>query len=282
MCEFCLKHGEGEKWYLQAKNYSEDMLNDIRRRKYIKRFLSNSIGLAKKKQLLDKLDKIPRFIKKIFSQTITQQAKQTHFGQVVPIEEVEKIFSFVNSIVRVACLCRHVSFGKEKRYCYGISMGPDGGKIAEIFRGLGSSFLNGANTAGLETLTKKEAITAFREHEKEGLCHTVWTFQTPFIAGICNCDLPGCLAMRLSVTHAIPIMFRAEYVAKLILEKCIGCGKCLAACQFKAIRQKKMHQPIQIDLLKCYGCGVCRCFCPQGALQLEERINVKAAANKWI
>ena len=33
-----------------------------------------------------------------------------------------------------------------------------------------------------------------REHEKEGLCHTVWTFQTPFIGGICNCDRADCLA----------------------------------------------------------------------------------------
>jgi hypothetical protein len=40
-----------------------------------------------------------------------------------------------------------------------------------------------------ETLTASEAITAFHEHEKEGLCHTVWTFKTPFIAGICNCSL---------------------------------------------------------------------------------------------
>jgi len=134
---------------------------------------------------------------------------------------------------------------------------------------LGSDFLDGANSAGLETLKREAAIAAFREHEQEGLCHMVWTFQTPFIAGICNCDIPCCLAMRLSVKHAIPIMFRAEYVAKLDLEKCTGCGKCLSACQFKAISQKKIQQPIQIDLLKCYGCGVCRSFCPQGVYSLK-------------
>ena len=31
MCEFCLKHGEGKKWYLQAKNYSDDLPADLRR-----------------------------------------------------------------------------------------------------------------------------------------------------------------------------------------------------------------------------------------------------------
>ena len=35
MCEFCHKHGEGKKWYLQAKNYSEDLLSDLRRREFI-------------------------------------------------------------------------------------------------------------------------------------------------------------------------------------------------------------------------------------------------------
>jgi len=44
MCEFCLKHGEGQKWYLQAKNYSEDLLNDVRRRKMIENFAADSEG----------------------------------------------------------------------------------------------------------------------------------------------------------------------------------------------------------------------------------------------
>ncbi len=273
MCEFCIKHGEGKKWYLQAKNYSEDMLSDIHRRAYLKCFLSNYSGLAKGKRIMDAMDMVPRFIKRMFGRVITRKAKKNHFGQVVPLEEVEKILGFVNSVVRVACLCRHVTFGKEKRYCYGLSMGPDGGRLAKIFNGLGSSFLNGADNAGLETLSKDEAIAALHEHEKEGLCHTVWTFQTPFIAALCNCDQSGCLAMRLGVRHGIPIMFPAEYIAELIPGKCTGCGKCLGACQFEALRQKKAYKTVLIDTRKCYGCGVCRSFCPQGALRLKERIN---------
>ena len=40
MCEFCIKHGEGKKWYLQAKNYSDDLLSDARRRRFIASFFS--------------------------------------------------------------------------------------------------------------------------------------------------------------------------------------------------------------------------------------------------
>jgi hypothetical protein len=28
MCEFCMEHGEGLNWYLDAKNYGEDLLSD--------------------------------------------------------------------------------------------------------------------------------------------------------------------------------------------------------------------------------------------------------------
>ena len=28
MCDWCITHGAGEKWYLQAKNYSVTMLED--------------------------------------------------------------------------------------------------------------------------------------------------------------------------------------------------------------------------------------------------------------
>ena len=28
MCEFCTEHGEGKKWYLQMKNYSDALLHE--------------------------------------------------------------------------------------------------------------------------------------------------------------------------------------------------------------------------------------------------------------
>ena len=40
MCEFCVRHGEGIKWYLEAKNYAEDLLSDVRRRKFMAEFNS--------------------------------------------------------------------------------------------------------------------------------------------------------------------------------------------------------------------------------------------------
>jgi hypothetical protein len=63
MCEFCLKHGEGKKWYLQAKNYSDDLLSDVRRRKFIEGFSDPkeiARGVARSARQIDRLSKAPR------------------------------------------------------------------------------------------------------------------------------------------------------------------------------------------------------------------------------
>jgi ferredoxin len=281
MCEFCLKHGEGEKWYLQAKNYSDDLLSDLRRRKYIEDFLSGPEALAGAVKNLARLAKAPSFIQGVVSRIITRKMKKVHFGQVVPIEEIEKIFAFTNSIIRIACACRNVTLGREKRYCYGISLAPDGGRLGEIFRGVGKNFLGGPDGTGFETLTREEALSSFREHEKEGLCHSVWTFHAPFIGGICNCDRSDCLAMRSTVTHAVPVMFRAEYVAAVNPEACSGCRECMRVCQFGAITYSASDKKAIIDQRWCYGCGVCRAACHKGAIGLEDRNRVPLAANLW-
>lgn len=280
MCEFCVKHGEGEKWYLNAENYSDDLLSDMRRRRLIEDFLSDTDGLARASKYLEIIGRAPRLLKDIVGRIVTRKMKKNHFGQVVPIEDIEKIFGFVNSIVRVACVCRHVTLGKEKRYCYAVSLGPGGGRLADIVRGIDDSYINGPDASDNELLTKDDAMAALRAHEEEGLCHSVWTFKTPFIAAICNCGRSDCLAMR-TVAHGIPLMFRAEYVAEVSPDVCAGCRACLAVCQFDAVTYDVRTGSAAIDQRKCYGCGVCRTVCAKGAIRLKERGSVPAAANIW-
>ena len=281
MCEFCLKHGEGKKWYLQAKNYSDDLLSDIRRRQFIESFFTNIESHKKGLDRLEKLQKAPSLIRRIVSRLISRKMKKVHFGQVVPIEDIEQIFGFVNSIVRVACFCRHITLGSEKRYCYGVSLEPDFGKFGQIVSGLDNSFLQGPDTAGFERLTKDQAISALRDHEREGLCHSVWTFYAPFIAGVCNCDRSDCLAMRCTVTEGIPVMFRAEYVAAVDPDQCNGCRQCMRVCQFGAIAYSAANKKAVIDQRLCYGCGICRSVCSKDAISLEARSSIPAAAKLW-
>jgi len=281
VCEFCLKHGEAKKWYLQAGNYSDDLLSDIRRRKFIETFFTDTETLARDVQRAEQLDKAPALIRGMVKRIVTGKMKKVHYGQVVPIEDIERIFGFVNSIVRVACICRHINLGREERYCYGISLSPDGGKFGQIIKGLDKSFLNGPDVVAMEKLSKDEAIAAFRNHEQEGLCHTVWTFHTPFIGGICNCDRADCMAMRCTVTHGLPIMFRAEYVAAVDPDLCIGCRQCMRVCQFGALSYSAANKKAVVDQRACYGCGICRSACRKNAIALEERSKTPVAANLW-
>lgn len=281
MCEFCHKHGEGKKWYLEANNYSEDLLSDLRRREFIIDFFKKPESLVKNIRRLNDLDKAPGFVKRAIIRRVSNKKKKVHFGQVVPIEEIEHIFEFVTSVARFACICRHVTLGSEQRYCFGISMAPQGGELARIVRGIDASYLTGPNTAGIEQFSKEDALSFMRKNEQEGLCHTVWTLITPFIGGICNCDKSDCLAMRATVTHGLPVMFRAEYVAKTDPDLCNGCRLCMRVCQFGAIGYSAALEKSSIDPRRCFGCGICRSVCTREAISLVERLNVPAAKSLW-
>lgn len=281
MCEFCHKHGEGKKWYLEAKNYSEDLLSDLRRRKFIAEFMSSPGHLSEEVNSLERLDRAPAFVQAVIKPYIKNRQKKIHFGQVVPIEDIERIFGFVNAIARFACICREITYSTEQRYCYGVSMVPHGSKFGEIIRQIDAAYLTGPNRVGIERLTKEQAITSIREHEKEGLCHSVWTFITPFIGGICNCDRADCMAMRATVTYRMPIMFRAEYVGDVNPEACNGCRQCMRVCQFGAITYGIANKKVNIDQRRCFGCGICRSVCTKNAIVLKERASVPVAAKLW-
>ena len=281
MCQFCHQHGEGEKWYLKAENYAEDLLSDMHRSKYIQHFFRDPQRLKDRIDLLDTLNRMPAFVQAVIKPAIIGKMKKKHHGQVLPIEDVEEIFGFVNSVVRLPCICRQASLGTEERYCYGLSMVPaEQSKLKEIVEAIGADYLTGPDVKGLETVPKEEALEQFRDLEKKSLIHSVWTFITPFIGGICNCDR-DCMAMKATVVKSLPVMFRAEYVAEVEPELCNGCRNCIRACQFKAISFSLARKKVAIDPLLCYGCGVCRVHCVKDAIILTDRSIIPAASEIW-
>ena len=123
----------------------------------------------------------------------------------------------------------------------------------------------------LEVLEKEEAKKILRSFDKQGLVHSIWTFKTPYIGAICNCD-QDCMAYGIQVkANLTQIMFRAEYVATVDWDQCNGCKKCLLNCQFGAISYSNTMKRPTIDMLRCYGCGVCRSICAKDAMTLLNR-----------
>ena len=143
--------------------------------------------------------------------------------------------------------------------------------FTRIVREIDASWLTGPDTGGLEGLSREEALASFRELEKKALCHTVWTFVTPFIGSICNCDRSDCVAMRATLNLDHPMMFPAEYVAEVDPECCNGCRQCMRVCQFGAMGYSIACEKVVIDPRRCYGCGICRSACARDAIFLTGR-----------
>ncbi|MFQ5790834.1 MAG: ATP-binding protein [Acidobacteriota bacterium] len=267
MCEFCTKHGEGKKWYLSIKNYSLDLLSDLKRRKFIGEFMTSTIThgdrqISRMEGLLARGKKIPPLIKRF----LVWRMKRAHYGQVVPLEDVDRIFNTTNAIVRLTCVCRWAAKHKEGRYCFGISLGPP-----HWFDEVNLDSFGSPDVSRFESLSSHEAMEHVRSFDGKGLVHTVWTFRTPFIGAVCNCDRAECLAMRSTLGLDIPLMFRAEYVAEIEPERCLGCRECLRLCQFGALVFSSLEAKCFVAHTKCYGCGVCRSACKHDAIRLVSR-----------
>ena len=250
------------------ENYSIELLDQNNRRAYAAEFLNGfHRRVPASLRGLDKIRRTP--FMKLAKPILTHAQKQDHYGQVVPIEDVEKIFEMVEGVVRLPCVCRRVTTGNmNARYCYGLTL--DQGLV----EALDDSF-------SLELLTKDEGLESIRKLDKEGLVHSVWTFKTPFIGGLCNCD-QDCMAYRMThVRKDYPVLFRAEWIAEVSAEACNGCRLCMRQCQYGAIRYSSNNKKVIVDPTACYGCGVCRAVCNKNAIRLSPRESIKEAAGVW-
>ena len=283
MCEFCTQHGEGKKWYLQMKNYADELIYQelsarqqeltgvATRTEWLARFFENDILPAMGLVPLPDAPAPPPDPHPS-DEEILARRKVTHFGQVAPIEDVEQVLELADSITRLPCGCRLITTGKtNQRYCFGLGVDKWGilGKFPDA-------------AASLEVLDKDEARRLFRAYDQEGLVHSLWADLTPYVAVICNCD-HDCLPYRGYIEQGgSPRFFRAEYVCQVDWDVCTGCRSCMSQCQFGAQFYSSALARVYIDPARCFGCGVCRTACPSGAISLRPRHTVAEAANRWL
>lgn len=278
MCQFCVEHGEGERWYLQAKNYAYDLDSDVRRRQYVIEFVD---GFAEMREnaltWMDRFDRLPAPLSRAGKNLISKRQQASHFGQPVPIEECERIFDIATSITAIPCICRMHTPGKEaSEVCLLVTTQPMEGVLKEAFSG----YTDGPDLDDFHRVTPTEAMELLRRCEEDGLMHSIWTFKTPFTAAICNCDVEsGCMAMRLTAVHDFKVMWRGEWVATLDEERCTRCARCARLCPFDAIETGRGRVTLHAE--KCWGCGVCRSACSHQALTLVDRRSVREVAAVW-
>jgi NAD-dependent dihydropyrimidine dehydrogenase PreA subunit len=280
MCTFCVQHGDGKRWYAQAQNYAFDLRSDLRRRGYMVGFARD---FERNRRVIDAglaaLRLAPRPIAAAVKERVSAGLQRQHFGQPVPIEECERIFALATNITRLPCVCRGAQRpgSDAESCCLVMTVAPHDDLLAECFAG----YAGGPDAEGFQKLEPAQAIAYLRRAEERGLCHTAWTFQTPFIAAICNCDLPGgCMAMKLQLRAGIRIMWKGEDVIRLDPERCGACAQCVPRCPFGALRGEA-RRSVTVDRTACWGCGTCRAHCARAALALEPRAGTADVAAVW-
>lgn len=290
MCEFCTEHGEGKKWYLQAKNYADELLHQelapeqqeivkVRTRvEYLDDLFENFVMPAMSQIPTEQVDAQDQPVTSETSQVLPPEEvtigerQVEHFGQILPIEDVEKVIDIASSITRMACGCRFINTGKkDERYHFGLMVDR---------RGTFEKFPDAASS--LEVLDKEQTKRLFRKYDEDGLLHTVWTAVTPYVMCLCNCDRDCCNYRSYIENRRAPRFFRGEYVSKVDWDLCTGCRSCMSRCQFGAKFYSSAQAKVHIDASRCFGCGVCRAACPNDAIVQIPRKESAEAANLWL
>jgi Pyruvate/2-oxoacid:ferredoxin oxidoreductase delta subunit len=277
MCQFCVQHGDGKAWYLEASTYAYDLDADLERRKFLVDFVRNfESDRAWALENLEQVEKLPARVQSLAKGMASRKLQESHYGQPVPIEECEAILDICTSVVRIPCPCRTAAGTPDEGYCLAITTKPIDAVLDEAF----ADYSDGPDTSKFERLTKEQTLALLRRCEEQGLMHSIWTFVTPFVGAICNCDLAsGCMAMRLTVEHATPNMLKGHWIANADLDACTGCAECVERCPFFAVAIGPGTKRALVDVERCYGCGVCRSACEYEALTLVPRETAAVAAS---
>jgi NAD-dependent dihydropyrimidine dehydrogenase PreA subunit len=278
MCEWCVKYGDGdERWYFNPENYA-------RRLYKVRKEGGDASGAEANPQTAGGMAVVGQDFLEARErgdvatvERIKQEAEAaswvTHFGQVVTHEEALKIVDIIYPIGLMTCACRRSMQGlpdEENFTCIGMGTGMyKWERWPDTYRG------------GVHFITPEEAKEVLAKVNKRGLVHTVFTFGTPYLAGLCNCDYPDCAAIRTVVDLGIRVLCKGHYVAKIDPDLCNGCSSCVARCQFRALSFSPSKNMAFVDQFQCFGCGLCATACDQDAISLVDRAKIPALANVW-
>jgi Fe-S-cluster-containing hydrogenase component 2 len=276
MCTYCTQYGDGDRWYLNPKNFTEEArrLRHVVESGMIETFGGNlkmdlEIGTAAgldamipdlhDQENLDNLDKL---------------IEGQHGGQIVTVEEVKRIIDLSEgeNLLYVPCYCRKYFGAIDRLTClwlYPVSEMVPRNRPWEEQR----------------IVTKAQAKRQQEAFYEEGLVAGIYWTPLPVPMVVCNCEFPYCMAMRARMNYGLKnITRKGHYLAFIQKEKCDGCGgvpRCVQRCQFGALAYSVTDKATFVNYLRCFGCGVCRPSCTRGALSVIPREKVPAAAEAY-
>jgi ferredoxin len=289
VCDICMKHGAGGKWYLNARHYSEEIAVKYNLREFLLEQYKNFEQIPVRKVAgvspagLGYKLRIPiigRLIKRTAERLLSSNRApknpfrpEGHIGQVVPLEDAIAILEHcaAEPIIQKNCMCRYMSRGEKEACCINF------GVMSEIIDRL-PRFIPEKEKYHL---SRQEAIDRFKEHNRKGYIGTIWFGPFPYINNLCSCATPECAGIRPRLDFGIHSIYKAEYVAVVDSGRCRGCLECVAACQFGAIQLLPRDGGVRIDAERCFGCGVCRHVCSSQAITLAPRDEIPALQGRY-
>jgi len=99
MCEFCRKHGQGNRWYLNPDSYSDEMMEDPARQKLIEEVCGHGIDYYM--DLTSRVTNLARWpvLGSLVRMATRRLAPRQHGGRVVSLEDALEI------VARFAYFC---------------------------------------------------------------------------------------------------------------------------------------------------------------------------------
>ena len=121
------------------------------------------------------------------------------------------------------CSCRK----SRKTYDEGCGDDPKGWCIAV---GDMADYVVETNKGG-RYITKEEVLEILKKAEDNGFVHQITNIDgEEKIFAICNCNINVCYALRTSQLFNTPNISRSAYVAHVVKDNCVACGRCVEVC----------------------------------------------------
>jgi len=221
------------------------------------------------------------FIKNLFTQGETQLGRTFVAESSLPIEgalsvlDYERASHVVESATHIGvgiCYCRH-KMDHLNRACAAPM------NICMTFNNSAASLTRHGHARAVDTA---ECLDLLEEACERGLVQFGENVQqrVNFICNCCGCCCEAMIAAR-RFGHLHPV-HTTNYLPRTDIERCTGCGKCVAVCPVEAmtlVSANDPHKPkrkaARLDEEQCLGCGVCVPACPEGGITLvprEERV----------
>lgn len=269
MCEYCILHGSGKRWYQNARNYSKilatsDFVSEFCDSYFKRDVKPHSVKVETKSEIKSgESFELER-------QKTDQRYRLYLHHQVVTTDEALSILNLASqqtgeherTVVRIPCICRYQVYGSDDDLrCYGIAFTDEYTRRFPKYLGGGHEYLS-AEDAGhmLEDMVTREPTV-----------HAISALGIPYLGLLCNCDMKVCQPYLRRVSFGIDSPFHKGHYAATVNElECSGCGTCETVCPFKAASLHHDESVATIDLESCFGCGVCINQCPEGAISFIE------------